>query len=151
MGGQTHDQERNPSRGLHAVIFLVLAAVSPIDSPEGCFSTGATVYCKLAPPAPASPKAPVALIRTPGKNLVRLKRPERQLSHIISNQAGKQGALNEADISRHVAALVAIEDCTGARNFANGLGATELAQRTFATCIGLKPKLAQGGDIADAK
>jgi hypothetical protein len=50
----------------------------------------------------------------------------------------EQDALSDEDIGRHVAALVAIEDCTGARNFAKGVGATDLAQRTFDTCIGLK-------------
>jgi hypothetical protein len=141
------------------MILLILAVVSSINSQAGCRSYGATVYCELAPPVPALPAAPVMLVRTQAKHVARSKHLQKELSQSASNRGVEKDALTEEDIGQHVAALVSIEDCTGARNFAKGVGATELAQRTFDTCIGLKPDPPQTREgskmtsetVADAK
>jgi hypothetical protein len=130
------------------MILLILAVVSSINSTAGCQSHGATVHCELAPPVPALPAAPIMVVRAPAKHVARSEHLQKKLGQSASNRGVEQDALSEEDIGRHVAALVAIEDCTGARNFATGVGATELARRTFDTCIGLKPDSPQMSQVS---
>jgi hypothetical protein len=132
-------------------MILLLAALSSVGSIAGCQSLGASVHCELAPPqAPAVPLVPRA--ETPVSSAASAKAGASRgpLPRRTVREAGvvPAGALpiarpapvpTDANIRRHVATLVAISDCTGARVYARSVGASELAEAVFASCIGLPP------------
>jgi len=60
----------------------------------------------------------------------------------------KDATMTADEIERHIASLVAIADCTGARTLARTVDAEELAQKTFDRCIGLKTEAPAGVEAA---
>ena len=116
------------------IALLALASIGEIAS--GCRSSGSTVHCDLAAPAPfmVTPK--------------RQERADHQaipisaVAHASRRTSASRhaspapGALAQGDIDLHITSLVAIQDCTGARAFARSVGASDLGDRTFAQCVG---------------
>jgi hypothetical protein len=116
------------------IALLALASIGEIAS--GCRSSGSMVHCDLAAPAPftVTPKRqeradhqaiPVSAAAHPSRR-----------TSASRHASPAPDALAQGDIDLHIASLVAIQDCTGARAFARSVGASDLGDRTFAQCVG---------------
>jgi hypothetical protein len=121
------------------MILLLVAAVGSYNASVGCRTMGPTVQCELAPPIPAMAYASRKPERPQVVPIVQAKPRTRTLDRVVAHRSAQPTNPNAEEIDRHIAALVAIEDCTGARYFANSVGAADLAQRTYDACIGTKP------------
>jgi hypothetical protein len=116
------------------IAFLVLLA-NMGEVASGCRSSGSAVHCELAAPAPfvAPPIQQDRVVLKTRPVSTGLRMAPKRIAR--AQPSPDRTAPSPAAIDQHIASLVAIEDCTGARTFARSVGADALGERTFAQCV----------------
>lgn len=126
------------------IVTIVGTAVS------GCHSASGKVVCDLDPPAPAPanraapPVAkPILPIRTADSRVVKpvvirtaLHGARSAAASVKTPTKAPPAALTVDEVQHRLTSLVSIGDCTGARDYARLIGAANLADKTFAACVG---------------
>lgn len=125
---------------------------APVAAVAGCRSVGPSVHCELAPPTPAPRPQPAMVANNAAPKISGAQRQmnARLIAPLMLTKP-HYTAPAAAEIEQHIASLVAISDCTGARSFARSVNADDLAQKTFDSCIGLKATSPPAGSTPVSK
>lgn len=120
-------------------MILLLALTMTGDLASGCRTIGSTVRCELAAPEAVKPSAPQSVTPKPVAKTAVVDRAHRARGRVrgVVESGSPNPIIDDATIRQHIASLVAIGDCTGARTYANLIGKVELADQSFNGCVGL--------------
>src|ERR1700758_441357 len=102
---------------------LLLALIMATNLAPGCHAIGSTVRCELAPPKAAETPAHPAAVNRPAPRPAAIGRARQ--AHTIRRRAERGAAgsqalgsiIDDVTVQAHIASLVSIGDCTGARTY----------------------------------
>jgi hypothetical protein len=116
---------------------MVMSMASDVAS--GCRTIGSTVRCELAAPEAAELSVPQSIAHKPVTKAATADRAHHTRAKVrgVAGSASPNPVVDDATAWQHIASLIAIGDCTGARTYANLIGKTELADQAFNGCVGL--------------
>jgi hypothetical protein len=120
---------------------VLLALMMASNLAPGCSAIGSMVHCELAPQSAAEASAVPPVVRSAEPRIAVMSRAQAPRPIRRRAQQGATGVqpIDEATVQAHMASLVSIGDCTGARTYATLIGETALADQTFRACIGMGP------------
>ena len=122
---------------------LLLAVAMATNLAPGCHTIGSTVHCELAPPKAAERPAPPAVASPSDPRFAAIGHAHQAHTNRRRAERGAAGSqapgsvTDDVTVQAHIASLVSIGDCTGAKTYATLIGKTALADQTFKDCAGV--------------
>jgi hypothetical protein len=132
---------------------LLLALFLAGNVAPSCRTIPSGIQCELTPPVPhPMPVAVSTTVRPKPAGIAQVhdkRAPRRPLKSAAVLSPRPASAVDDATAQLHVASLVSIGDCTGARTYARLIGKTALAHKAYSSCVG-GPTMAPE-DVASAR
>jgi hypothetical protein len=114
--------------------FFLAGTVAP-----SCRTIPSGIQCELTPPVPHSMPVVSPIVRPKPAGIAQLhdkREPARPSKPAAIPSPRPAPPVDDATAQLHVASLVSISDCTGARTYARLIGKPALAHKAYSSCVG---------------